>query len=499
MRARAKAVWAAAVGIALSGCAVHPSNTAASLGGRANSWRYDVAIGAGARDLHVEAWLPAGSLADLVVRSGGEGFLRDVEVEDDDGWRDVPRRGGALHAPECARGCHLRYRYELRRAGEALGQIDMARAWGEVVEAAPSMWLVHPALAPAGTRYRFHVRAARGVGFATGVFLADDGPPGTYEADAANIGVAPYAVFGPVRARSVEAAAGATIDVAIAPGRYAADDDAIVAWVARSARTMARTLGCFPIDRVMVLVVPTTGSEVRHGETMGDGGASIVVELGEDAGSGALGDDWVLPHEMTHLAVPSVSRRHHWLEEGLAVYLEPIARARAGEIPATAVWREFAEGMPKGASVRSDAGLDDASEWGRVYWGGATFCLAADLEIRRRTHNRLGLADALRGVLASGGSVAHIWDFGRVLETADAAVGTPVLTPMYAEMERGPWAVNIPHLFRDLGVVVDGDTVRFVDDAPLAAMRRAITEPLPLDSPDPVACPYAAPGTLAQR
>src|SRR5581483_1662240 len=132
--------------------------------------------------------------------------------------------------------------------------------------------LAHPPLARAGTRYRFHVRTAPGVGFATGVFLADDGPPGTYEADASNIGVAPYAVFGPVRTRSVQAASGATIDVAIAPGRYAADDDAIVAWVSRSARTMARSMGCFPIDRVMVLVVPASGDEVRHGETMGDGG-----------------------------------------------------------------------------------------------------------------------------------------------------------------------------------------------------------------------------------
>jgi hypothetical protein len=499
MHARALAVWAAAAGIALSGCAARGSRTAASLGGRADSWRYDVVVGSGARDLHVEAWLPPGSLADLVVRPGGEAFLRDAEVEDEDGWRDVPRRGGALHAPECARGCHLRYRFELRRAAEALGQIDTARAWGDVVEAAPSMWLAHPALAPAGTRYRFHLRAAHDVSFATGVFMADDGPPGTYEADAVNIGAAPYAVFGPVRARSVEAATGATIDVAIAPGQYAVGDDAIVAWVARSARTMARTLGCFPIDRVLVLVVPATGSEVRHGETMGDGGASIVVELGEDAGPRALGDDWVLPHEMAHLAVPSVSKRHHWIEEGLAVYLQPIARARAGEIPAAAVWREFAEGMPKGAPATGETGLDDVAEWGRVYWGGATFCLAADLEIRRRTHNRLGLADALRGVLASGGSVAHIWDFARLLETADAAVGTAVLAPMYAETERGSSTVDLPRLFRELGVVVEGDAVRFVEDAPLAALRRAITEPLPADAPDPVACPYAAPGTLAQR
>ena len=39
-------------------------------------------------------------------------------------------------------------------------------------------------------------------------------------------------------------------------------------------------------------------------------------------------------------------------------------------------------------------GLDNTHTWGRTYWGGAMFCLLADVEIRRRTHNRRGLQDA---------------------------------------------------------------------------------------------------------
>jgi hypothetical protein len=473
---------------ATSGCAMRGPNAAAPLGGKASSWRYDVVASAGGRDLEVEAWLPPGSLADLVVRHGAEDFVRDASVEDEDGWHGVGRRNGVLHAPECARGCHLRYRFELRRAADALHDIDAAVAWGDVVEASPSTWLLHPALAPHGTRYRFHVRTQRGVAFATGVFTADDGPPGTYEAEAANIAAAPYAAFGPLRVRSVEAVPGATIDVAIAPGAYRVDDDALVGWVTRSARTMARFLGCFPVDRVMVLVVPARGPVVHHGETMGDGGASVVVEVGEEADAQALSDDWVLPHEMAHLAVPSVARKHHWIEEGLAVYMQPIARARAGELAPEQVWREFAMGMPRGAPSDGDRGLDDAADWARTYWGGATFCLLADLEMRRRTGNRVGLEDAMRGVLASGGSVARVWDFGRLLETVDGVAGGPVLASMHDEMGRGAWTVDLPRLFHDLGVVLEGNRVRLVDDAPLAAMRRAITSPLPDAAPEPAAC-----------
>lgn len=41
-----------------------------------------------------------------------------------------------------------------------------------------------------------------------------------------------------------------------------------------------------------------------------------------------------MTHEMVHLAFPSVPDQHHWIEEGLATYVEPIARARASEISA---------------------------------------------------------------------------------------------------------------------------------------------------------------------
>jgi hypothetical protein len=496
---RAWAVWTAVTGglvqAACGGAGMHAS--ALSLGDAA-SWRYDVVLGAGSRELAVDAWLPRGSLADLVVRHGAERFVRDAQIEEDDGWRDLPRRTSGVHAPQCARGCHLRYRFLLRDAAAELHDTDTAVAWGDVVEASPSMWLLHPTLAPAGTRYRFRVRTPAGSTFVTGIFEADQGRPGTFEAEASGIGVAPYAAFGPMRVRHVEAVQGATLDVAIAPAAFAVGDDALVEWVAHSARTMARFLGCFPLERVMVLVVPAEGSEVHHGETMGIGGASIVVEVGERADEAALARDWVLPHEMAHLAVPSVSRRHHWMEEGVAVYIQPIARARAGELRAEDVWRQFAAGMPKGASARGSLGLDGSSSWARMYWGGATFCLLADLEIRRRTGNRLGFEDALRGVLVSGGSIAQMWEFDRLLETADASIGGPVLRPMHDEIGREAWSVDLPSLFHELGVVVHGDEVTLID-APLAPMRRAITEALPAGAIPPTACRWAAPGRMAQR
>ena len=39
--------------------------------------------------------------------------------------------------------------------------------------------------------------------------------------------------------------------------------------------------------------------------------------------------------------------------------------------------------MPKGLPQAGDEGLDNTDTWGRKYWGGAMFCLFADVEIRK--------------------------------------------------------------------------------------------------------------------
>lgn len=123
-----------------------------------------------------------------------------------------------------------------------------------------------------------------------------------------------------------------------------------------------------------------------------------------------LASDWVLVvDEMIHLGFPSLERRHRWMEEGLATYLEPILRARGGLVPADELWNNFARMMPNGTPQKGDRGLDGTPTWGRIYWGGALFCFVADLEIRKATTNKKSLDDALRGILAAGGHNGVRW------------------------------------------------------------------------------------------
>jgi hypothetical protein len=212
--------------------------------------------------------------------------------------------------------------------------------------------------------------------------------------------------------------------------------------------------------------------------TFGDRGGRITISIGNQTSPSELASDWMLTHEMVHLAFPSVDEKHHWIEEGIATYVEPIARIQAGHLEAEQMWFDLVRDMPQGLPQVGDRGLDHTHTWGRTYWGGALFCLLADVEIRRQTSNAKGFEQALRGVLDAGGDIRKEWSLEDALRAGDRAVGVNVLQPLYARMKDKPVTVDLDNLWTQLGVRSDGASVRFDDNATLAAIRRAITTQL---------------------
>jgi hypothetical protein len=443
----------------------------------AEPWSYEVNAGPGASEIAVSVLLPAGVPQELSVDTGAEPFVRDVEIERAGSFERLPPRGTSWFAPACATsGCRLRYRFLLAEAADAIGDYGIAAAHGDALLAPPSTWLLHPLGAPAGRPYRFHVSAGGDASFVTGVFPTPDGAPNTYGADVSDLPQAPYSAFGVARS-SVIRAAGSEVVVAFLPGEIDAGDEAVIAWVETAARSVASFYGRFPVPRALVLILPTNGDGVGYARTLGNGGAAIVAPVGKTTTPQQFARDWVMTHEMVHLGFPNMPRRQAWIEEGIATYIEPIARARLGQLPADKVWRDLWRGLPNGLPGFGDRGLDNTQTWGRTYWGGALFCLLADIEIRERTKNARGLEDALRAILVAGGNVAVRWTMARALEEGDRAIGAPVLKDLHARMGSSPVDVDLEALFRRLGVSVRGRTVTFDEAAPLAAIRRAITDP----------------------
>lgn len=270
---------------------------------------------------------------------------------------------------------------------------------------------------------------------------------------------------------------GSDIDISLKGDTQDISRDVLVNWVKRAATAVCTYYGKYPVPHVALKVHVDGSPGVHHGVTypVGTGGL-IRISVGAATTLAQFDSDWTLTHEMIHLTFPSMAENHHWIEEGIAVYVEPIARVQAGQLSAKQMWADLLRDMPQGEPQAEDQGLDRTHTWGRTYWGGAMFCLLADVQIREQTHNRKGLQDALRGILNAGGVITKDWSIERALAVGDKATGTTVLTDLYSQMRDNPIPVDLAALWQRLGIQRKSDgSVDLISSAPLTGIREAMT------------------------
>jgi hypothetical protein len=254
-------------------------------------------------------------------------------------------------------------------------------------------------------------------------------------------------------------------------------------WIDRSARIVADYYDMFPAPLVVIRLQGMDGSGVGGGRTTNDSGLMIQMRVGRESTAETLAADWVLVHEMVHLALPEVGRSHDWLAEGLATYVEGVARAQFGNRDIADVWAEDRHSMPMGLPRAGEGGMDQRLGWGRTYWGGALYCLQVDVAIREQTANRIGLQTALRAILKETRGYGFDSDIADVLRIGDAATGTHVMYGLYQQIRATPQTTDLDLLWTLLGVPSDPKNQPFDDHAPLAAIRIAITARPPSGEP----------------
>ncbi|HZE99531.1 MAG TPA: hypothetical protein VE981_21175 [Planctomycetota bacterium] len=247
----------------------------------------------------------------------------------------------------------------------------------------------------------------------------------------------------------------------------------ILAWAKACGETVAGYFGDFPVPKVRLELTSKGRGAIRSGRTWN--GRLIRVELGSGTKEEDFRDDWLLTHEMCHLAFPDLDEKHAWMYEGFATYVEPIARVRSGRLTVEAMWKQILEGMPKGVPEAKDGGMDGTTEWGRTYWGGAYYWLMADLGIREKTKGKETIQTALQAILKAGGDGRRWWSIDDVVAKGDEATGTTVMSELYKEMGKGDYRPDLQALWRKLGVERRGKSIAVDDQAPQAELRRALT------------------------
>lgn len=474
---RATIVTAALLASLGAGCAAaangaFPASPAPVTG--APLYRYEVAAGPGAEELAITVDLPAGTYHLRAARSMLP-FLRDVSLSVNDGvWRPLTPRGdgfdftGCDHAP-----CRARYRVLLGDAARTLDDRDTALVHRGAFLAPASTWLLRPGRPLPDDRFCLHVTTAPGVNYVNGLFTAR-GAPDAQEGRIADLEGSPYAAFGLGNAERVELPEGELM-VAMSSGAPALGREAIAKWIEVRVRAVASYYGRFAAPHAALLVLYTPGRDVGGGSTMGQGGASVMVSLGEKSTQAALDDDWILVHELVHVSFPNVGTP--WVEEGLASYVEPLIRVRAGLLSPDHFYRDLIEGLPQGQPQPGDRGLDHTDTWGRRYWGGALYWFLADVAIRKSTGNAHSLDGALRRIVAQGGNVAVTWSVDRALEEGDRDAGGTVLRDLRRQLGDAAVTTDLDTLWNELGVHLVAGEVVYDDAAPLAAIRKAIAAP----------------------
>jgi hypothetical protein len=314
------------------------------------------------------------------------------------------------------------------------------------------------------------VAMALGLGALTGLPFAAQAQP------AAKAYENPSRIYAALSRSDTEiAVGGGLIGVTFADGAPGLDRSMVLAWIRRSAEAVVTYFGRFPVAEVGLLIVVDDGNTIPGATTFGYGTSAIRVYVGRAASIATFRDDWILVHEMTHLALPKVPRGALWLQEGNATYVEPIARAQAGQLDAETVWKWTMDYMPGGQPKPGEGGLDGTNSHSRIYWGGAAFWLLSDVRIRQRTRGRIGLQTALRAINRAGGGNTATWSVKDVLRVGDKATGGTELLDLYEAMGRNRMPLDIAELMSQLGVSESHGHIVFDDKAPLAAIRKGIT------------------------
>ena len=270
--------------------------------------------------------------------------------------------------------------------------------------------------------------------------------------------------------------AGGTINLVFADGAAGLDRRLVRSWLAHGTDAIGRYFGRFPVARYGLLVIAEPGDRVGHATTFGYGGSVSRIHVGTRADEAAFARDWVLVHEMLHASLPDLPRRALWLQEGNATWLEPVMRARAGYLSEAEVWRQAIIGMPRGRPGEADGGMDGTRDHDRLYWGGATFWLLADIAIVEATHGKRSLRDAMRAINWQSGGNGTDWSPEQMMIEGDRATGSDALSNLYRRFASERIDTNLDALFARLGVALRDGVVRFDERAPLAAFRRKMTQ-----------------------
>ncbi|MFK8015632.1 MAG: hypothetical protein AB8G17_09360 [Gammaproteobacteria bacterium] len=390
------------------------------------------------------------------------------------------RQGTRLVLPEPgAAGC-LSYRVDVGRAADQ--QTLRRTQWaGDDLLTTPELWLWRDTQS---TR----LTLALPEGMSASVPWPSTGKSNEYRVDPTPRIWAAQMAVGRLRVAPV-ALPGGTLHVALSNVDQFQRPDEILSWVTETARAITTINGRFPREETQVLIIPGNyDNPVPWGQVLRGGAPAIQFYVAQDATLDALRTDWTAFHELSHLLLPFVQRADAYLSEGFASYFQNVTRGRSGNLGRQEAWANLHAGFERGRRNTRGQTLQGAARkmgregnYMRVYWSGAALALLADVQLRVQTGQ--GLDDLLAKLRGCCLNDHRAWSAARLAAELDRLSGTDIFAKLNDDMARARTFPNVQPVLEQLGVLYENDSIRLDDDAPLAAIRRAIMSPYRGDGP----------------
>jgi hypothetical protein len=163
-------------------------------------------------------------------------------------------------------------------------------------------------------------------------------------------------------------------------------------WVAQMVDATRTRSGAFALTKARIEVRELDSkskSPVPWGQTeRSKAPVKVLLYVRKDAEFAALMADWTAPHELAHLYHPLLGQDGRWLAEGFASYQQHRFMHRAGVLSAEQAWQRLDAGFQRGENAPARGPLTHLSHAGggtmRLYWAGAAFWLAVDVQLHQR-------------------------------------------------------------------------------------------------------------------
>jgi hypothetical protein len=252
-------------------------------------------------------------------------------------------------------------------------------------------------------------------------------------------------------------------------------------WVRRIVDATRTQSGAFALTQARIEVRELDSqskSPVPWGQTeRSSAPVKVLLYVRKDAEFAALMADWTAPHELAHLYHPLLGAQGRWLAEGFASYQQHRFMVRAGVINVEQAWQRLDAGFQRGEGAPARGLLADLSYAGggtmRLYWAGAAFWLAADVQLRKQGSSLDVLMDrylscCMQGEISGMAPETFVRSLDRLI------AGKAVLLPLYQHYAQMTAFPNLLASYQALGLRREGTDLRFDANPKTQTLRNAI-------------------------